>query len=102
MGTHVYLWQIHFYILQNQYNIVKLNKIKLKELNYINFKLHQNQRINGQDPSPLNMFIMFYYHLCYWDYPHLLHPYGGNALYATSFANSIVGADLHDRNHQTL
>ena len=28
-GTHVYLWQIHFDILQNQYNIVKLkNKIK--------------------------------------------------------------------------
>ena len=30
-GTHVYLWQIHFDIWQNQYNIVKLkNKIKLK------------------------------------------------------------------------
>ena len=27
-GTRVYLWQIHFYIWQNQYNIVKLNKIK--------------------------------------------------------------------------
>ena len=28
-GTRVYLWQIHFYIRQNQYNIVKLkNKIK--------------------------------------------------------------------------
>ena len=28
-GTHVYLWRIHFDILQNQYNIVKLkNKIK--------------------------------------------------------------------------
>ena len=27
-GTHVYLWWIHFDILQNQYNIVKLkNKI---------------------------------------------------------------------------
>ena len=25
-GTHVYLWQIHFDIWQNQYNIVKLNK----------------------------------------------------------------------------
>ena len=31
-GTHVYLWQIHFDILQNQYNIVKLNKIKLKKI----------------------------------------------------------------------
>ena len=29
-GTHVYLWQIHSDIWQNQYNIVKLNKIKLK------------------------------------------------------------------------
>ena len=31
MGTHVYLWQIHFDKWQNQYNIVKLNKIKLKK-----------------------------------------------------------------------
>ena len=30
-GTHVYLWQIHFDIWQNQYNIVKLNKSKLKK-----------------------------------------------------------------------
>ena len=30
-GTHVYVWQIHFDIWQNQYNIVKLNKIKLKK-----------------------------------------------------------------------
>ena len=30
-GTHAYLWQIHFDIWQNQYNIVKLNKIKLKK-----------------------------------------------------------------------
>ena len=30
-GTHVCLWQIHFDIWQNQYNIVKLNKIKLKQ-----------------------------------------------------------------------
>ena len=27
-GTHVYLWQIHFDIWQNQYNIVKLKKKK--------------------------------------------------------------------------
>ena len=33
-GTHVYLWQIHFAIWQNQYSIVKLkNKIKLKKIN---------------------------------------------------------------------
>ena len=30
-GTHVYLWQIHFDIWQNQYNIVKLNKRKKKK-----------------------------------------------------------------------
>ena len=30
-GTHVYLWQIHFDKWQNQYNIVKLSKIKLGE-----------------------------------------------------------------------
>ena len=31
-GTHVYLWQIHLDIWQNQYNIVKLkNKIKFKK-----------------------------------------------------------------------
>ena len=35
-GTHVYLWQIHFDIRQNQYNIVKLNKIKLKNKNKTN------------------------------------------------------------------
>jgi len=32
-GTHVYLWQIHFDIWQNQYNIVKLNKTKQKQTN---------------------------------------------------------------------
>ena len=30
-GTHVYLWQIHFDIWQNQYNIVKLKKKKKKK-----------------------------------------------------------------------
>ena len=30
-GPHVYLWQIDFDIWQNQYNIVKLSKIKLKK-----------------------------------------------------------------------
>ena len=31
-GTHIYMWQIHFDIWQNQYNIVKFkNKIKLKK-----------------------------------------------------------------------
>ena len=31
-GTHVYLWQIHFDTWQNQYNIVKLNKLKFKKI----------------------------------------------------------------------
>ena len=31
MGNTSNLWQIHFDIWQNQYNIVKLNKIKLKK-----------------------------------------------------------------------
>ena len=35
MLTHVYLWQIHFDIWQSQYNIVKLNKIKLKKKNSV-------------------------------------------------------------------
>ena len=34
-GAHVYLWQIHFDIWQNQYNIVKLSKIKKKKKNEI-------------------------------------------------------------------
>jgi len=29
-GTHVYLWWIHFDIWQNQYNIVKFKKKKIK------------------------------------------------------------------------
>ena len=35
-GTHVYLWQIHFDIWQNQYNIVKLNKIKFEKKIFLN------------------------------------------------------------------
>ena len=33
-GTHVYLWQIHFDIWPNQYNLIKLNKIKFKRKDY--------------------------------------------------------------------
>ena len=36
-GTCVYLWRIHVYIWQNQYNIVKL-KNKIKNLKNVNFK----------------------------------------------------------------
>ena len=38
-GTHVCLWQIHFDIWQNQYNIVKFkNKIKFKKIKKVFFK----------------------------------------------------------------
>ena len=30
MGTHVHLWLIHFNVWQNQYSIVKQNKVKIK------------------------------------------------------------------------
>ena len=42
-GTHVYLWLIHFDILQNQYNIVKFkNKIKFKKKKYKIYKYVQS------------------------------------------------------------
>ena len=43
-GTHVYLWQIHFDIWQNQYNIVKLSKIKFNKnrMKKQNKKYHLN------------------------------------------------------------
>ena len=30
LGTHVYPWQIHVNVWQNQYSIVKENKVKIK------------------------------------------------------------------------
>ena len=30
LGTHVHLWLIHFNVWQNQYSIVKQNKVKIK------------------------------------------------------------------------
>ena len=36
-GTHVYLWQIHFDIWQNEYNIVKLIKLKKQKHKYFVF-----------------------------------------------------------------
>ena len=49
-GTHVYLWQIHFDIWQNQYNIVKFkNKIKLKKRKYqFNTKVNIHREILEQ------------------------------------------------------
>ena len=47
-GTHVYLWRIHFDILQNQYNIVKFkNKIKFK-------KKKKRMTPNGSHPSVMS------------------------------------------------
>ena len=34
-GTHVYPWQIHVNVWQNQYSIVKKNKVKIKILKII-------------------------------------------------------------------
>ena len=51
-GTRVCLWQIHFYIWQNQYNIVKFkNKIKFKKL-----------KTKQKTEAPLSIFSCF--HLC--------------------------------------
>ena len=46
-GTHIYLWRIHFDIWQNQYNIVKLNKIKLKkkELNISHSDFMEDKKV---------------------------------------------------------
>ena len=43
-GTQVYLWQIHFDIWQNKYNIVKLNKIKLKEEKKCGYQKKEKKR----------------------------------------------------------
>ena len=48
-GTHVYLWQIHFDIWQNQYNIVKLNKIKFKKKEKKNLNI-QKMKIMASGP----------------------------------------------------
>ena len=42
-GTHVYLCKIHFDIWQNQYNIVKLNKIKLKKIKHTHTQKQTNK-----------------------------------------------------------
>ena len=47
-GTHVYLWQIHFDIWQNEYNYVKFkNKIKLEEKKIKNKKSIITKRTLG-------------------------------------------------------
>jgi len=49
-GTHVYLWQIHFDIWQNQYNIVKLkNKIKKKRKCFSGPHMTANSSISARE-----------------------------------------------------
>ena len=48
-GTHVYLWQIHFDLWQNQYNIVKLNKIKINEQMMITTRMDKWWYISTMD-----------------------------------------------------
>ena len=51
-GILVYLWQIHFDIWQNQYNIVKLNKIKLKKKKDSAYNAGDLRSILGSGRSP--------------------------------------------------
>ena len=55
-GTYVYLWQIHFDIQQNQYNIVKLNKIKFKKKSWGGGGEEQGAgRVTLQWRNPMNI-----------------------------------------------
>ena len=85
-GTHVYLWQIHFDICQNQYNIVKLkNKIKRKIKLLITYR--KKWFLTRRDYNPMGPLAIFdivdrhnregcYWHLvdrlvsCFWLRPH--------------------------------
>ena len=54
LGTHVFLWQIHVSVWQNQYSIVKQNKVKIKITEkecpkvLIYRKLHNNTNLTFQ------------------------------------------------------
>jgi len=52
-GTRVCLWQIHFDIWQNQYNIVKF-KNKIKKIKLIKTHTH-TKRLPGEMPTTLDM-----------------------------------------------
>ena len=57
---HVYLWQIHFDIWQNQYNIVKLkNKIKLKNFRQwgIFYGHHIDAKFGDFDKANKQLFV---------------------------------------------
>ena len=57
-GTHVYLWQIHFDIWQNQYNIVKLNKIKKKRIWNVRFMNQGKLEVVKQEMASVNIDIL--------------------------------------------
>ena len=58
-GTHVYLWQIHFDIWQNQYNIVKLNKIKLKKKEF-SVSSFVNQKVYVKKKCTASFYVCSY------------------------------------------
>ena len=61
-GTHVYLWQIHFDIWQNQYNIVKLkNKIVIKFFLSVADLLSFLNSFSNQIP----LFILLFFSPCF-------------------------------------
>ena len=65
-GTHVYLWQIHFDIWQNQYNIVKLkNKIKCILFNTLGSRGGGGGLVAKSCPTLVNL----------WTPARLLHPW---------------------------
>ena len=45
MGTHVHPWLIHVNVWQNQYSIVKQNKVKIK---IKKIKKYRNQKKKGE------------------------------------------------------
>ena len=45
LGTHVYPWRIHVNVWQNQYSIVKQNKVKIK---IKKIKKYRNQKKKGE------------------------------------------------------
>ena len=57
--VHVYLWQIHFDIWQNQYNIVKLNKIKFKKKKENKYS-HYKQNLCRKMEISVQIFLIQY------------------------------------------
>ena len=63
-GTHVYLWQIHFDIWQNQYNIVNLNKRK-----FFKNKINKNKvKFKNFTYKILYTFLIYVKNICIEDW----------------------------------